>query len=59
MKIKVTFDINDEDREAIARYYGVDGKATVEDCKDFIEGSIKADIEAIYEYPYSQSTEGE
>ena len=50
MKVKIVFDISDEDRRNINNYWNGSGrsaKASHADVKSFIEGQISAELEAI------------
>jgi len=45
MKIKIVFDVNTDTREAIARHYGLYGRASHEVCKNNIEALVEAHFE--------------
>lgn len=47
MKIRMTFDLGDEDRRIIASYYGDEGKASRDTCIGFINAMVTSDIEAL------------
>lgn len=47
MKVVVTIDLCDEDRKAIAAYYGLPYQAGHSLCKDWVESTIRADLMAI------------
>lgn len=45
MKVRITFDLDRLDREAIANHYGEDPPAGYGSCKAAIESLVAADIE--------------
>ena len=40
MRIKITFDIGERERRAVAEYYGVTGLASYDDMRGFIVSSV-------------------
>lgn len=46
MKVRVTFDLSDEERRAIAKHYGMPGKASRERCATWLHGNAMADLSA-------------
>lgn len=47
MKVRITFEVGDHEREGIAHYYGDSGKASYEQVRSFIERNATADIEEV------------
>lgn len=48
MKVKIVFDLCEEERRAINNYFGREGNAPYELVKSFIEDQTKATIEALF-----------
>jgi hypothetical protein len=47
MKVSITFEVDDDERRAIARFYGEPGKASYKDVKIHIQNMVNAELEAI------------
>lgn len=47
MKVAITFDLGDDDRRAIANYYGKDVPASHSQCRSWIENAVRADLEVV------------
>ena len=45
MKIRITFDLNADARQAVANYYGVEGPASRERCKAFLDLVVNAALQ--------------
>jgi|TARA_R100000093_G_C1928097_1_gene67825 hypothetical protein len=47
MKIRITFNLDSETREAINSFYGEEGLASYEDCKTWIKHTVDNDLEVV------------
>lgn len=45
MKIQITFNVNDYDREVVNTFYGDSGKADYQTMRQFIENTVEAELE--------------
>tara|TARA_R100001129_G_scaffold65597_1_gene44785 strand:- start:5 stop:211 length:207 start_codon:yes stop_codon:yes gene_type:complete len=45
MKVRITFDLSKDDREAISHYFSYEKLATHEECKSYIYNEVMATLE--------------
>lgn len=60
MKIRITFEVDDRQREAIRKHWGEAGKATYDECKNALHSWVHLQLETIVdEYGIGEDNDDE